>query len=164
MKISYFDNITSKPAHVEIEAVIAQIKGDRFKKQIEEIRAADEKTQERLKKELPGVTFGGTFKTRSMKGLLQASGLLCLDFDTPGYVCPDSLLPFMDASFRSPRGGLKIVVRIPVVTDDAEFKGIFRALEIDYPDTDPSGKDISRICFFSWDPELYLNEQAEVWQ
>lgn len=165
MKISYFENVERIiPAHVDVISVLnGGIKSCRFAKEIDAIRNAKPDEQERLKKMLPGVTFGGTFSKRSMKGLIQASGLLCLDFDEPGYCAPDSLIPFVFASFRSPRGGLKVVVRIPVVDKDEDFKAYFRALEKEYPDTDPSSKDISRICFLSADADLYLNECAQVW-
>lgn len=164
-QISYFPTVkTIRPVHVDVLPILKGIKDCQIKAQIDAIRAAEPKEQEKLKGNLPGVTFGGTFKKREMKGLVAASGLLCLDFDVEGYVCPDSLLPFVYSSFRSPRGGLKIVVRIPVVENDAQFKAIFRSLEAEFPDTDPSSKDISRICFLSADPDLYLNESAQVWE
>lgn len=166
VKISLFQNALSvNPTQVGIDKVLKAIKGDTYKKLIEDIRALpnDSPEQNELKRSLQAVTFGGTFSYRAINNLKEASGLLVLDFDIDGYVIPDSLLPFTYAYFRSPRGRLKVVVRIPAVANDHEFKEYFYALQEAYPDVDASGKDIVRLCFMSHDPSLVINEQAEIW-
>ena len=163
-KISYFATLTSKPVSIPVENILRAIKDCVYAPQIQMIRkATTEEEQATLKKALPAVTFGGTFSARKIAGLQEASGLLCLDFDTEGMVCPDSLVEYAYAQFRSPRGGLKVVVRIPVVSSDKEFKELYLAIQDKYPELDPSGKDISRLCFMSSDPDLVINEQATTW-
>ncbi|WP_332029935.1 VapE domain-containing protein, partial [Kaistella sp.] len=73
---------------------------------------------------------------------------------------------FVFAAFTSPSGnGLKVFVK--VATDKTEHKETFLKLQEYFEnllqlEIDKSGKDITRLCFFSWDPELYLNENATV--
>jgi hypothetical protein len=73
---------------------------------------------------------------------------------------------FTYASFISPSGnGLKILVKID--TPKTEHKESFLAVQDHYEkllnlEIDKSGKDITRLCFYSFDPNLYLNENAAV--
>lgn len=162
-KISFFKTINSKPAEVELSRVLEAIQSGVYADQIATIRNSPPEDQERLKKNLPSITFGGTFSTRKIAGLKEASGLMCLDFDVEGMTCPDDLEEYAYTMFRSPRGGLKVVVRIPKIDSDKEFKELYLALQEKYTDLDPSGKDISRLCFMSHDPSLVVNEQAKMW-
>lgn len=71
---------------------------------------------------------------------------------------------FVFASFVSPSGnGLKIFVKVS--SEKEQHKETFLKLqryfeELLQVEIDKSGKDITRLCFFSYDPELYLNENA----
>lgn len=161
--VSFFKSLTAKPAQVPVEKVLEAIKNCVYAPQIQEIRKASPEDQERLKKNLPSVTFGGTFSVRKIAGLIEPSGLMVLDFDVEGIECPPDLLPYAYAQFRSPRGGLKVIVRIPKVSSDREFKELFMAIQEAHQDLDPSGKDISRLCFMSSDAGLIVNEQATMW-
>ena len=68
----------------------------------------------------------------------------------------------MVCCFTSPSGeGLKAVVKIPVVQDDSEFKSYYYGIVEEFPDLDMSGKDISRVCFFSYDKDIYVNYDAD---
>jgi hypothetical protein len=163
-KISYYRNTKDVTGvSVPLTKALEAINGCVYAPQIQAIRNAEPKDQDELKKNLPSATFGGEFKRRSITGLIAATGLLTLDFDVEGFVLPETLMPYAYAYWRSPRGGLKALIKIPVVQTDAEFKELFAALQSAYPDIDPSGKDISRLCFMSSDADLFLNEQAETW-
>ena len=162
--ISYYNGASdNKGTKVPLEATLNAIKKCIYAPQIQEIRKAEPREQDALKKRLPAVTFGGLFRERKISGLIEASGLLTLDFDVEGYILPETLKPYAYAMWRSPRGGLKALIRIPVVATDSDFKEYFSALQSTYPDIDASGKDISRLCFLSSDADLYLNEQCETW-
>src|SRR5204862_6306662 len=69
--------------------------------------------------------------------------------------------PHLWALFRSPSGeGLKAVFR--VAADVAKHAGSFRAvekhvLELAGVQIDQSCKDTARLCFLSYDPELFYN-------
>jgi len=89
-----------------------------------------------------------------------------LDFDHVGNVedfkaeiCSDN---YVFAAFTSPSGdGLKVIVKIPAnkETHGKSLKALqrhFTAAKMD------DLKDLSRLCFESWDPEMYVNEASEV--
>lgn len=163
-KISYYTHAAdNKGKEITLASALKAIKNCVYAPQIQAIRNAGPTEQDLLKKQLPALTFGGSFTKRSITGLVAASGLLTLDFDVEGYILPETLVPYAYAYWRSPRGGLKALIKIPVVQTDADFKEYFSALQSAYPDIDPSGKDISRLCFMSSDADLYLNEQAILW-
>jgi hypothetical protein len=75
---------------------------------------------------------------------------------------------FTYASFISPSGnGLKILVKIN--SDKANHKEAFLEVQAHYEtilklEIDKSGKDVTRLCFYSWDENLYLNENASVFE
>jgi VirE N-terminal domain len=69
--------------------------------------------------------------------------------------------------FISPSAnGVKVGVHVPIVDDDAAYKHAWQAVATEYERLygvrwDPSGKDISRLCYISNDPDLYMNLDAE---
>jgi hypothetical protein len=173
MNVSIYKNYSSTGREVSIDYVFDKIRtGGDFKESIEKIRILNQDNEDAaqdLKKTLAGVTFCGIFKNRKAKDLIKSTGLAILDLDHLGNdlnrIREDfSADPYIYAIFVSPRGnGLKMLIRIPEVKDDTEFKKYFFALQNRYPLADPSGKDISRFCFISYDPEIYINENSTVW-
>ena len=115
-------------------------------------------------------TFSGIFTHRKEDGLVQHSGLLCLDFDHLDDVesvfqklisdprCPTALL------FRSPSGdGLKWVV--PIDVDQMSHEDWFYALSSYVHDTygleaDNHCKDVCRACFLPRDVNVYMDEDV----
>ena len=123
-----------------------------------------------LKKQLPGVTWSGTFSYRASDKLLQHSGLQCGDLDELGQELSRvreqlQTSPRLYALFLSPSGnGLKAVFRVRA--DASKHAGSYRAVEkhvreLTGVQIDQSGKDVSRLCFLSHDPEIYVNENAQ---
>lgn len=124
------------------------------------------------KKDLPAFVFQAAEATgRSKTGVNLGSGLAVLDFDdVPDITHLKSLVSAEEwtlAAFTSASGtGLKALIRIPEVTSDDEYKLFWRAIELHYRShhlIDQSGKDISRACYVSYDPEIYVNWGATVW-
>ena len=122
-----------------------------------------------LKKQLPAVIWSGTFSYRASDKLLQHSGLLCADLDELGPELPRvreqlQTSPHLFALFLSPTGnGLKAVFRAPA--DVGKHAGSFRAVvqhvrDLTGVQIDESCKDVARLCFLSFDPELYHNPNA----
>ena len=71
--------------------------------------------------------------------------------------------PITFALFTSPSGdGLKVLVRVE--TDKAGHRHAFTSLveRLGSPYMDKGTSDPARACFLSWDPDLYVNEGAEV--
>lgn len=149
---------------------IANGKSAELISQIRTSKSKDERTA--LKKKLPAINFQGTFKERNAKGLQEFSGLMPLDYDnfpneqelaaTRAKLMKD---PYTYALFTSPSGnGLKVIVKVP--EDGAKnYKGYFDSLKEYYnnPYFDVSCSDVSRLCFESYDPELYVNDSALVY-
>jgi hypothetical protein len=123
------------------------------------------------KNQLPACSFGGVFSYRNEKSLIKFSGLACLDFDKLSGIedanqIKDNLIsdPCLYACFISPSGvGVKAVFR--VADDHTKYRAMYRALCSKYADVhlDSKTSDISRLCFESYDPDIYINEQAEIW-
>jgi hypothetical protein len=80
-------------------------------------------------------------------------------------ICAD---PHTVFCFVSPGGqGLKLGMHIPPVTSNIEYRHAWQAVAAYYLKTyglrwDQAAKDIVRLCFVSWDPELYINPQAQL--
>lgn len=129
----------------------------------------DEKEQSKLKKTLKAVTFNGTFTKRGKGYLKEASGLMTLDFDDFENIqeaidFKETLKkdPHIFAAWFSPRMGIKALYRIKKISNDDEFKEIYSEVAKKYPNLDSSGKDISRLCYESYDPDIYVNLEASV--
>lgn len=166
MKVSTFKNIRSKtPINISVLDLLHRFKTE-DKNNIASLSAMNKKDYDAAKKNLPVVTFQGTFEIRRSDKLLQPSGLLVLDFDNVSLEATKKALQskdFIFSYFISPSGkGIKALVRIPTVKTDAEYKVYFSEIEKHFPQLDKSGKDISRACFFCYDPDLYLNKDAKI--
>lgn len=161
----FFD--LDKPFYKDITEVLGYIKSGRWRNQIHAVRLEQDKAEKRkLKNKLPCICFSGMFKKRKDEALIQHSGLIVLDFDhvedLPGLINQINSDPYTYASFVSPSGdGLKVLVKIPPVVEN--HRKAFAALKQKYPNIDDSGVNESRICFASWDENLYLNENSLVY-
>jgi hypothetical protein len=158
-----------------LQVVLQWIRGGMYAYEINRLRhvlARDGKpSYDRLKVQLTAFTFGGTFyPRRGIAHLRQHSGLVVGDQDhladvraVKRSICADPRTAF---AFISPSGfGQKVGVRVPVVGDDETYKYVWQTVAAEYERLygvrwDPSGKDISRLCFASFDPELYWNPAA----
>ncbi len=152
------------------------IKSGKYKAQIDPIRelvlngdldAADE-LKEKLNSFTPSATFG---ERRLPEFLKMYSGFVHLDFD---YLDPSSVesifkkitaIPYTFMCFLSPRGrGFKIFIEVDSNSENhrvayAQVSTFFEnALGLK---SDPRCKDIGRLCFMSYDPDLYKNLNNE---
>ena len=177
MKVSYFKTITNpydiaNPAIVELEDICKAIKNGKWKEQIAAIRmCAFKKEADPLKKRLPAVLFAGEFSARSIIGFKESSNLVCIDFDNIPQSEFESFRnklqsnPYVFKCFIGPRGnGFKAIIRANFDSYEA-YKRIFCAIDdhlgqSEYFDTGCS--DISRACFVSYDPQMYSNDNAEI--
>jgi len=172
--VTIFKNIkeTDTPFYRNVEAILQRIKEGASKDLITRIRSIDNKGKRNdLKKELPSICFSGKFNKRSDVALQEHSGLICLDFD--GYSTKKSLLAdknkfiknkYVYSVFVSPSGkGLKVLVKIP--RDPKNHTGYFLALEKYFKSEffDKTTKNISRVCYESYDNNIHINEKAQEW-
>jgi len=174
MMITIFKNILATAAGFDrtVDFALDRIKKGNSKELLNRIRLENDKEKRnKLKMELPSICFSGTFSNRSASGLKKHSGFVCLDFDS--FPDSDTIQAFRDtvqaweytyALFTSPSGnGLKVLVRIP--PDPLKHKAYFDAIAFvwDCPYFDKAVSDVSRVCYESYDPKLYINKEAKTW-
>ncbi|QDP61928.1 MAG: putative virulence protein [Prokaryotic dsDNA virus sp.] len=172
--ITIFKNIkeTETPYHREINFILDRIRNGSSKERVKLIRQEKDKTlRNKIKQDLPAICFSGKFNKRSDTSLLEHSGFICLDFD--GYKTKKDLMSakeslsknkYVYSVFVSPSGnGLKTLVKIPQDSDN--HIGYFRALEEYFKSEyfDKACKNISRVCYESYDPLIYVNENSSLW-
>jgi len=170
IKISAFKNYldTNNPYNRDVFKCLERIKNGSSKDKIEALRSTGNKE---IKKTLPCYTFSGTFSTRTKIGLKKHSGLITFDFDHVGgfedaVSFRDSISDneFIFCAFISPSGdGVKVLVKIPPVEQEHElyYNALHKYFDSEF--LDESGKDVSRLCFESYDPEIYINPDSTIW-
>ena len=172
-KISIFKDLFKSqdvPHYISIDKAIERIKVGKYKDLIESIRKATSKDERNnLKKKLPCIIFAGEFSERSKKGLVKHSGFMIIDFDN--FDNDESMKktynelkqnPHVYSLFASPSGnGFKGLVKIPEC-DSKEHTQYFKQFhrEFEYDNFDISNSDCSRVCFESYDPNIYINKNA----
>jgi hypothetical protein len=168
--ISIFKNIreTSKPFNLEVETALKRIAEGQSKGLIEKIRdEKDDKKRADLKAQLPCVMFSGVFAKRGIDGLMEHSGFVSLDFDhveIPSDLFLDLLQDeYIYAAWISPSGdGIKALVKTEATNAENHYE-YWEALHERYPDSDTACKDPSRVCYESFDDNLYLNKDPKTW-
>lgn len=173
-KVTIFKNIkeTETPFVRDITEILDRIKDGATKNLVKKIRVTKDKAERNeLKKRLPAICFSGVFTKRNDNALKEHSGIVCLDFD--GYEKKKLLLehkenlckdPYVYSVFISPSGnGLKVLVKIPPIVEN--HINYFNSLQnyFESPYFDKMCKNVSRVCYESYDPLLYLNTNSNVW-
>jgi hypothetical protein len=173
--ITVFKNFNEVVEHKSIPVILDEIRTGKYKPGIIYLRKslAENKTEayNKAKKSLPAFTPSGKFiGGRKLEFLADYSSCIILDIDklTIAELQNAKNLAaqseFTYACFISPSGnGLKILVKID--TPKTEHKETFLKVQAHYEsilklEIDKSGKDVTRLCFYSWDENLYLNENA----
>jgi hypothetical protein len=174
--ITYFKSINyehvSVPFLKDIDTAIDRIREGNSKDIIEQVREEKDKTARNLlKKKLPAICFSGEFSKREDSAISSHSGFICLDFD--GFidewdmgVVRERMVkdPYSYSVFTSPSGdGIKVIVKIPPIIEN--HKNYFLSLEkyYDLHEFDKSCKNISRVCYESYDPDIYINKDSDLW-
>lgn len=175
--VTIFKNFNEVVEHKTIPMILKEIKTGTYKHAIVYLRKSLSENKleayEKAKKSLPAFTPSGKFiGGRKMEFLAEYSNYIILDIDK---LQPEELAKvnhsarqceFTYACFISPSGnGLKILVK--VCSTKAEHKETFLAIQDHYEkllnlEIDKSGKDITRLCFYSYDENVFINESAIV--
>ena len=167
--ITIFKNIFSKePNYISVEAALKRIQQGKSKTTVEEIRKTiDKEKANKIKLNLPSICFSGKFGAdRTDAQLIQHSGFIVLDFDNIFELREKQTEiisnPFVYACWVSPSGnGLKALVKI---ANGSKHREHFQALQEVFPEIDRSGINVSRVCYESYDTDIYINENAEVFK
>jgi VirE-like protein/AAA domain-containing protein len=176
MKVSTVPNaIDLTTTDCDVSAIIHAIKTgcNGLREQVEKIREVfrryGKEAAREPKKKLQAVLWSGVFTRRADNALLTHTGELCADLDslngdfdaTRGRLMNS---PYVRLMFTSPCGdGLKTVLRVPA--DATKHEASYRAvrkhiLDLTGIQIDEKCKNVSRMCFLSYDPEIYVNPSA----
>lgn len=175
--VTIFKNFNEVIEHKTIPEILHEIKTGKYRPGIIYLRKslAENKLEayEKAKKSLPAFTPSGKFVGgRKMEFLETYSNFIILDIDKLSQTDLQNAKhkanqsEYTYASFISPSGnGLKILVKVNTTKED--HKETFLAIQKHYEtllnhEIDKSGKDITRLCFYSFDDNLYQNEAAIV--
>lgn len=176
-KITIFKRLkeTQIPYYISLEKALERIRtGNPSKDFIEHLRTLKKEDYQKQKGNLPCICFGGEFKERNKNGLVKHSGLMITDFDK--YKSKDIMMDQFEqlknnkhivAIFISPSNiGLKALVRIPEDSDKFTHEKYFRQFnkEFEYHNFDIANCNVDRICFESYDPNIYINYDAEIYK
>ena len=156
--------------------IVKDVIEGKYKEPIEAIRMAigmgKPERADQFKKELVAFTPSATFEGgRKMEYFKMYSGFVHLDFDK---LEPDELqeakqkiqsIPFTFACFTSPSGnGLKVFIEVDSTME--QHKSAYAQVQAFYEkevgiEADPKCKDITRLCFVSYDSDGYKNIQNQ---
>ncbi len=177
IQISVFKELLKSqdvPYIIPIWKCFERIKQGKSKELVEMVRMAETKElADKLKQKLPCIVFGGEFKERNKEGLINHSGLMVVDFDK--YPSDEVMFDHLHelkknkhfiSLFISPSGkGLKGVVSIPK-SNKIEHEKYFKAFNqhYQYEYFDKSNCNVDRVCYESYDPNIYINYNAEVYE
>jgi len=174
--VSRFRNTKLKASvNIPLFQELRNIKNGKYRIQVESCRSAlnDENLElyAILKSQLPCVTFCGLFDNgHRIEDLTHYNQLMVVDIDhlskeeiealSISLKKDSHLLSF----WLSPSGnGFKGLV--PTNNNIEQHRETFNSLRVYFLDTygielDKSGSDVSRLCFSSWDPNIYYNPEA----
>lgn len=174
-KVSLFKRITDvkNPINYNLDDVLEMIKsGTKFdlKKKVLDVRNAKDKDEKDEKKiRIPAVTVNGTFENKNKNCLLIYSSYTALDFD---HIPPEDMKDFINnlkksphvyAGFRTSSGeGYKAIILHdnlePLYHDDL-YEQLLNHYNCEVKDT--STRDLARGNYLSYDPDLWINPDAE---
>jgi hypothetical protein len=165
----YKDRHSSDAKYIKIATALDRIKDGASKEIIERVRnPVDATSKDRDKSLLPAVVFSGKCgKSRKKVDFLEHSGLVSLDFDhlenTPDFMAELTQDEYIYAAWVSPSGdGIKALVMTEATNIENHY-AYWEALRMRYPDIDESCKDPTRVCYESYDSNIYINTESKVW-
>lgn len=165
IQLNRYSNVKDKRGTiVSLDEVVEAIKSGVVASYVLKLKEANKEEAKAIKSKMPSVAFSGTFKQgRLDTDIINHSGLICLDFDD--VVDIDALwaelieFPYTVLIFISPSGtGVKAIIHIAAKKE--LHRSYFAALKKIFPTADPSGSNESRLCFLSYDKNLYYNPKA----
>ena len=178
-ELTIFKNFNKVVENRTFETIAELIRNGKFQQQVESLQnlllEGKDKEYTKKKKSLSAFTPSGKFEGgRKMEFLTEYSRVIILDIDkldaeTLKIIKQKTIeCNYTYSCFISPSNkGLKILVR----TDNsvAKHKETFLNIQAHYEKLlnikiDPSGKDITRLCFMSYDKNLYINRESETFK
>jgi hypothetical protein len=173
VNISYYKNAndTKSTGTIALDLFLEGIKNGKWQDIVLPIRAIQDKALRNEKKKFaPTVTIAGTFSERKDDKLVKHSGFIAIDVDEVENINAVKALlrtdKYVYSSFVSISGrGLCLLFKIKGTRHREAFAGISEYLYNEYNIiVDPTSVNISRPRFISYDPDLYINQFAELFE
>ena len=169
--ITIFEDVyhTKTPHYISIDQFVKLIRtGGKHLDTIKSIRALPKDKANELKKSLPQICLGGRFTERSSDHITEHSGYIPLDFDGLSKQDLLKLSPYIYMAWDSTSGtGSRAIVRVPPPTDklNSTHAKYFASLKGHFNTTfwDDNLKSCVAGAYLSYDPNIYINEDAPVW-
>lgn len=176
-KVSMWPNCKSTKSTKAVK-LIDWLKTDKYSDRVQKVRnAATDDEQKALKKKLlPCITPSGFFdEAHSVEALIQHSGFMAFDID-------DGENPSID-DWQKLKANISNIQQVAYCGLSVSGAGVWGLVPIAYPKhhkkhfaameakfaesgivLDKGCSDISRLRYYSWDPDGYFNEDAEPFQ
>lgn len=169
-KCSVFQKITDQIPSYEFN-ILGLVTTTIFKEIVLKYR---ETLSKDLKKKMPAYTPSGVFRKRNTDSLVIPSNVICIDIDgkdNPSISNIDEMKQLIKqlkfVCFCGVSVGGKGVYCLISYKDHTKHKAYFKALQKDFQDIglviDKGCSDICRLRIVSYDPEPYLNLNAEIY-
>jgi hypothetical protein len=179
-KISIFKNFNDLVKNITLSEVLEQIKSEpKLKIRIETLRKqlveGNKTAYNQAKKSLLAFSPSGTFANGRKADLLETyTQYIILDIDKLSQETLQNIkqtvqeIPYTLTCFTSPSGaGVKIIVEVD--SESADHCNAYNQVKTFYEaqlqqTIDRSGKDVSRLCFYSYDPDIFINENHLIFE
>jgi len=178
-KVNYFIDYSTPEKEMFLSEIFDLVKNGKWKEEIEQMRFAKQSSKDKmydeLKKRLHSFTSSGTFDgKRSKDSILEYSRIMSLDFDDIPIEDVNELKvrvkedKYTFGCFISPSGnGLKVFVKIDSVQN--QHLTAFHQVSEYYNkvlgfEADTNCKDIPRLCYISYDKDLFYNPSSDIFQ
>lgn len=179
--ITLYNSLTDTrgKSHYNLNYLLALMKNGDFglAEKIQHLRTlTGEEYRNYKRNKLPMFVGGGDFKYRAVNGIVAYSNILILDFDWDETVPQQQIVAFkgylirhatslhLYAVWLSPGHGVKAALIHDNTNPDLHpslFWAVKNDLFVDAP-LDKNCSDVSRACFLSYDPELFINEDDKL--
>ncbi|WP_322969786.1 DUF3987 domain-containing protein [Faecalibacter sp. LW9] len=176
-RVSIFQNFNNPVQIITLQDLISNIKTGTYKEDVNTIRMAigmgkPERADE-LKKNLLAFTPSATYSGGRKKEFIQEyNQIIHLDFDKIDeedllqITTQTSSIPYTLSCFKSPSGnGLKVFIQVDSLLQhhDLAYKQVQEYYERQLGiNADPKCKDVTRLCFVSFDEDAYYNPLATI--
>lgn len=173
--VNYFNGIKDiKPKKMNLKALLTGNNSKRNNELVEKIRVtSDKKERQELKKGLLNFAINCNFKeSRSATNVFEKTGLIYIDIDFQDNTeiiddIPNILKSIQNVVFYKKSCSGKGYQAIIPYCKSLDFTKVWYSIEKDFAELgikiDPTTKDISRVTFYSYDPDYYYNPNSELY-
>jgi hypothetical protein len=178
MNVTIFKTVVNEvdintPHYISLEDVLKHIKNGKWADKVAYVRSALNKIDfDNRKKQLPAIIFSGKFSARRTDGFLESINIIPIDFDKMKTEEErESVYSMLKANqyvycvYTSVSGkGYRALVRAEF-TNSEEYLESFLAIDEMFKESkyfDLGCSDIGRANFISHDPDVYINNDAQL--